>query len=135
MMKNMKSYIALFFCLSIMACSQKVTSVYYYDNTKVDDGEIFGESLERFFTRDENIHVYKVRSNKLEEELQKIKDSASAIPPSQELDDGYYGYAFITPSKDTLFAGYQLNYWKYRRNIISYSNDNLKSLINSKALK
>lgn len=134
-MKIIKLYVTLLFCLSAMACSQKITAVYYYDNTKVDDGEIFGESLERFFVQDKNIHVYNISSNRLDEELQKIRDSIKSVPSSQELDDGYYGYAFITASKDTLFAGYELNYWKYNRNVINYNNDVLKSIIETKAPK
>ena len=41
--------------------------------------------------------------------MKKIVDGLSLTEENSELDDGYYGYAFITSSKDTLFADYKKN--------------------------
>lgn len=128
-MRNIQLYIALLFCVAATSCGHKLTAIYYCDNTKVDDGEIFGESLGSFFDIDSNIHVYSVRSNRLDKELCKIRDSIKIVTSSLELDDGYYGYAFITSSRDTLFADYGLRHWKYRGKQLQYKGDFLNPFI------
>src|SRR5690349_4029709 len=107
MMKAIQFYIVIFFLADLFSCSKKITSVYYYDNTKVDDGEITSAYLKGFFVQEKNIHTYTVRSNVLNGELQRIRDSISKTKP-MDFDDGYYGYAFITAANDTLFADYNL---------------------------
>jgi hypothetical protein len=46
-----------------------------------------------------------------------------------DFDDGYYGYAFITTANDTLFADYNLTYWRYKEKGIFYKNEKLKTII------
>jgi len=128
-MKYCKIYIVAACCVSIISCSQKVTKIYYNDSSKVDDGEIFGEALHIFFIQDKSIHIYQIQSNNLNNELQKIKDSINSTLTSGELDDSRYTYAFITVSKDTLFADYRLSYWKYKRKSILYENEKVRLII------
>lgn len=128
-MKKLQFYIVIFSLAGLLSCSQKITSVYYYDNTKVDDGEITSAYLRGFFVQDKNIHTYTVRSNVLNDELQGIRDSIIKTKPIG-YDDGYYGYAFVTTANDTLFADYNLTYWRYKEKGIFYKNDELKTIIN-----
>ena len=92
MMKNTQSYIVIFCLAGLMSCSQKLISVYYHDNSKVDDGEITSTYLRGFFVQDKNIHTYTVRSNVLNKELQEIRDSISRTKPVENFDDSYYNY-------------------------------------------
>ena len=130
-MRKLKIYMALIvaFCIGTLSCSHKLTTVYYYDNTKLDDGDIGANETHLFFKEDKNVHTYKVRSKLLDKELKKIKNSIKNSPAVKEIDDGFYGYAFITASKDTLFADYKLTYWRSEGKGIIYSNDSLKSII------
>ena len=115
--------------MTAISCNPQVTKLYYYDNSKLDDGEIGATYLKGFFVQDKNVHTYAVRSHVLIQELQKIKDSIKKIIPVDEPDDGYYGYAFVTPYSDTIFSDYNLTYWRYRQARGSYKNDTLKSII------
>lgn len=130
-MRLAKFYLLLIGWIVISACNRNLTIVYYNDTSKVDDGEIFGEQLQLFFTAAENIHISKIQSGKLNVELKKIKDTLNLMPRSTEPDDGYYGYAFITPAKDTLFSDYGLAYWKSNGKSVLYKNEELKLLIHS----
>ena len=130
MMKNTQSYIVIFCLAGLMSCSQKLISVYYHENSKVDDGEITSTYLRGFFVQDKNIHTYTVRSNVLNKELQEIRDSISRTKPVENFDDSYYGYAFITTAKDTLYADNNLTYWRYKEKGVFYKTENLKSIIN-----
>jgi hypothetical protein len=130
-MRYSKAYIAAVFYVIITSCSQKITTVYYNDTTKVDDGEIFGEALQAFFVEDKNIYIYQVKSEKLSEELLKIIKIISAKVTVQEPDDSYYTYAFISASKDTLFTDYRLSYWKYKGKSVFYNGEQMKPLIDS----
>lgn len=132
-MKKVQSYIVVFCLAGLLSCSQKITSVYYYDNTKVDDGEITSTYLRGFFVQDKKVPIYAVRSNILNKELQGIRDSIIRRKPIDDFDDGYYGYAFITAAKDTLYADYNLTYWRYKAKGVFYENENLKSIINKAA--
>jgi hypothetical protein len=129
MMKKVQSYIAVFCVAGLLSCSQKLTSVYHYDNTKVDDGEITSTYLRGFFVQDKKVHLYTVRSNVLNQELQGIKDSITRRKPIYDFDDSYYGYAFVTAANDTLYADYNLAYWRYKEKGVFYANENLKSII------
>ena len=103
--------------------------MYYYSNTHVDDGEITSTYFRGFFIQDKNIYKYIVRSTNLSKELQKIRDSIIRTNPIDDFDDGYYGYAFITTAKDTLFADYNLTYWRYKTKGVFYKDTSLKSII------
>ncbi|HYC40779.1 MAG TPA: hypothetical protein VEB63_09840 [Chitinophagaceae bacterium] len=135
MTKNWKTYIAVTCSVGIISCSQKLTVVYYNDSSKVDDGEIYGEALYSFFDPDKNIHIYEIYSNDLDKKLQAVIDSISSRSLPQEPDDAYYNYAFITASRDTLFADYRLSYWKYHNKSVLYKNEKLKILIRDKVPK
>lgn len=128
-MKEIKMCLAVFCVMGILSCSQKIVSVYYYDNTKMDGGEISSSYLRGFFVQDKNIHTYSLRSNTLNNELQGIRDRIIGTKPTDGFDDGYYGYAFITAKKDTLFADYNLSYWRYKGKGVFYENEDLKSII------
>jgi len=117
------------FLMSLNSCSNKLTLVYYNDSRKVDDGEIYGEALHVFFIPDKNIQLYKIKRREINAVLFRIKDSLKNRPPTNEPDDGYYQYAFVTYKKDTLFADYRLNYWKYRNRISIYINEEFISAI------
>jgi hypothetical protein len=132
MMKKLQLYIIVFSFAAFLSCSQKMTAVYYYDNTKVDDGEITSAYLRGFFVQDKNIHTYSVHSNVLNNKLQEIKDSIIRAKPI-DFDDGYYGYAFVTTANDTLFADYNLTYWRYKEKGVFYTNEELKTIINKAA--
>ena len=116
-------------CLALLSCGHNKIVVYFNDNTKVDDGEIFGEQLSTFFTPDKHIYVRKIQSNQLQKELNKISDSLSLVEQDQELDDGYYGYAFITSTNDTLYADYNLNYWKSNKKRKALTSEKLKTIV------
>jgi hypothetical protein len=127
-MISKKAYSAILVSIYIIAisCNPQVTKLYYYDNTKLDDGEITATYLKGFFVQDKNVHEYAVRSHVLVQELKKIIDSITKIIPTDEFDDGYYGYAFIIPNSDTIFSDYNLSYWRHHQARGSYKNDTLK---------
>jgi hypothetical protein len=128
-MNQLKTYlVALIYC-TLLSCNQNITTIYYNDNTKVDDGEIFGEHLASFFAPDKNIYIQKIKSAGLKKELKIISDSLNLRDIDTELDDSYYGYAFITSSKDTLFASYSLSYWKSRHKSMSIQPQKLNTMI------
>lgn len=131
-MKKRQFYIVVFCLAGLLSCNQKITSVYYYDNTKVDDGEITSTYLRGFFVEDKKVHISTVRSNVLNKELQGIRDSIIRRTPIDNFDDGYYGYAFVT-GEDTLYADYNLTYWRYKEKGVFYENEKLKSIINKAA--
>lgn len=132
-MKYWKTFITVACCIGIISCSQQLTVVYNNDSSKVDDGEIYGDALHTFFLPNKNIGIYEIRSNDLNKKLQGIMDSIRLVTLVQEPDDAYYKYAFITSSKDTLFADYRLSYWKYQGKCVFYEDDKLKLLIDNKA--
>ena len=124
----LKFCIIVSFLTGLFSCSQKVISVYYYDVSKVDGGEITAAYLRGFFV-EKNVHTSIVRSDILNEELKKIKDSINKMPLVEDFDDSYYGYAFVTEAKDTLFADYNLTYWRYKERRAFYKGKNLKPTI------
>lgn len=115
-MDRCKICLAFITCMAIFSCNRYTTVAYYNDNTQVDDGEIFGDHLASFFKPDNYIYIKRVDSKTLHIELGKIADSLRVVLQDEELDDSYYGYAFITSKKDTLFSDYSLSYWKNSNN-------------------
>jgi len=127
--KKAYSAILVTIYMTAISCNPQVTKLYYYDNSKLDDGEIGATYLKGFFVPDKNVHTYAIRSPVLIQELKKIIDSIKKIIPADDFDEGFYGYAFITPYSDTIFSDYNLSYWRYNRARGSYKNDTLKSII------
>ena len=122
----MKNYVIGFLIVAFLSCSPKTVAVYHYDNSKVDDGDITSANLNGFFSGDKSVHAYRLRSRVLNEQLQAIKDSIVRAKAVEDLDDGYYGYAFITAAHDTLFADYDLAYWRYESKSVAYKTLHLK---------
>lgn len=122
----MKKLIVIILGFCIVSCSQKLTLVYYNDVSKVDDGEIFGQELQRFFSRNDNIKVVSIKSNSFNKLLKTVGDSIKQYESENYSDDNYYGYAFVTANRDTLFADYHLQNWKYKGKRGKYENNKIK---------
>jgi hypothetical protein len=92
-----KSKVGLFFIFSLIlfSCNRNLTVIYFNDNSKTDDGEIFGDRISSFFITDKNIFIHKIHSKELRNELKTVSGSLKQTQPDLELDDSYYGYAFI----------------------------------------
>ena len=127
-MKSIKLHILLTFCLIFFSCNNKVISVFYYDTAKVNDGEIGAQSTYLFFKKGERNFNIKINSNPLKTQLQKIKHDIDLRIIDYDFDDGFYGYAFITATEDTLYADYSWRYWRYNGKGILYMNDTLKTI-------
>lgn len=114
----------------ILSCNNQKVIIYTQDNTKNDDGEIFGSNLKAFFNdNSSNININSIRSNELSKKLLSIKEKIQIVNNNIEPDDSYYEYVFIN-KKDTLYADYRLEFWKYGNKGILYKlDDNTKKQI------
>jgi hypothetical protein len=119
----------------LLACNNKLTTLYYSDTSQVSDGEIFGEALNGFFYPNKHIYTYKIRLKNISQKLIEIKDSLSVKPKDIEPDDAYYDYAFITASNDTLFSDTRLKYWKYNSRGGLFDIGDMKTLIEATVKK
>jgi hypothetical protein len=128
-MNRLKRLFSVSLILVLLSCNHHNAVVYFNDNSKVDDGEIFGEGLHAFFSPDQNIYVRSINNPDLQRGLREIVDSLIKTSTNLELDDGYYGYAFVTSSRDTLFANYSLTYWKLKQKRMSITNAKVTAIV------
>ena len=128
-MKAFYKYLIVFLCCCTASCSSKVIMIFYNDTSKVDDGEIFGSELNRFFLKEESTLYFKTKSVYLDKELINIKKKSTVNSKFINKDDSYYSYAFITKQGDTLFANEHLDLWRYRNKIVNLKNQKLVNKI------
>ncbi|SIT25982.1 hypothetical protein SAMN05421786_1173 [Chryseobacterium ureilyticum] len=109
----------------VLSCTSKEVLIYKHDNTKNDDGEIFGSNLKPFFNKNPNIYTVSINSKKISKKLLLIKEEIETVNNNVNPDDRYYEYAFIVNKKDTLYTDYRLEFWRYGNNEISYKLDDV----------
>ncbi|WP_300686454.1 hypothetical protein [Chryseobacterium sp.] len=117
----------------VLSCTSKEVLIYKHDNTKNDDGEIFGSNLKSFFNKNPNIYTVSINSKEISKKLLLIKEEIETVNNNVNPDDSYYEYAFIINKKDTLYTDYRLEFWRYGNNWISYKLDDVtkKTIISS----
>lgn len=119
----MKQIFLLSVISTILSCNNQKVVIYNHDNTQNDDGEIFGSNLKPFFIHNSpNINVTTIKSIGFSKKLLSIKERIQIKNNIIEPDDSYYEYAFIN-KKDTLYADYRLEFWRYGNKGISYRLD------------
>ena len=109
------------------SCKSSKVILYYHDTSNIDDGEFFGDDVSGFFHVNKRIYIYKVKSQRTSAELQNIVSTLQQKSADQEIDDGWYEYAFITKSNDTLYADYRVAYWKLKDSKGAWKSSYLKS--------
>ena len=129
----MKRIFLLLVIPTILSCSNQKVVIYNHNNTQNDDGEIFGSNLKPFFVYNSpNINVITIKSNGFSKKILSIKEKIQIKNNIIEPDDSYYEYAFIN-KKDTLYADYRLEFWRYGNKGISYKlGDNTKREITNR---
>ena len=121
----MKRIFLLLVVFTILSCNNQKVVMYNHDNTQNDDGEIFGSNLRPFFAHNSsNINVTTIKFNGFSKKLLSIKEKIQIKNNIIEPDDSYYEYAFIN-KKDTLYADYRLEFWRFRNKGISYKLDDI----------
>ena len=118
MLKKVVFYMILFGLL--MSCTM-TTRIYYYDTSKFDDGEIWGDAIIYFFSENSDIVITQSNSKKLGLELINIKENVLKKGTIIEKDDSPYEFAFVTQDKDTLYSNGLIE-WRYRNRKGKVSN-------------
>jgi len=108
-------FVFVFSLYTFSSCKSSKIILYYHDTSDIDDGEFFGDSgVSGFFSANKRVRIYKVKSHQVSSELKNIVSMLQQKGPDLEEDDGWYQYAFITTSHDTLYADHRVAYWKYK---------------------
>ena len=128
-MKNTANYLTiLFLTIVLTSCSCSKTVIYYNNINQIDDGEIFGDRLKDFFTKDKRIQVELLNSSYFENELIKVLNLFDKSQNITIFDDNYYDYAFIVNKKDTLFSSKELTSWRFKNKYLKYKSSKKRFL-------
>jgi hypothetical protein len=92
--------------------NQSAIRIYQNDTSQVDDGEIWGSSLRLFFIKDEHILLATSHSRDLSNELLRVKSLLNKTKSDKTDDYYWYDFAFILPSKDTLYTDRKFHRWR-----------------------
>ena len=126
-MKGFQLIISLGLLCFLFSCKTSVI-VYYHDTRNYDDGEIWGSDLSLFFKNEEDIKINKIQSEEIYTELMKIKKELNLCENVVEIDDGFYEYAFVVKTTDTLYTNGAFEDWRYK-NFKSKVTNSIKSLM------
>ncbi|MEZ4777333.1 MAG: hypothetical protein R3D00_29420 [Bacteroidia bacterium] len=131
--------IGIFTLLSSCKGSLKI---YFYnlDKTKVDDGELWGDSrFLLFLEENERIETKVLKESVIAKELNTILKAIKSCNPNIPVfdgllyDDGYYEYAFVfNKQPDTLYTNDLFDEWRYKDQKMKVKNsmkDLLKTII------
>lgn len=117
-MKKISALVLISFI--VLSCMSKEITMYHYDNSKYDGGEIDAGSLNFFFNnKNQDTKIFLIKSSCLKSELEKISKKIDSIKNQDDFDFGHYYNAFIL-KKDTLYSDYDLNYWRDSNKGIAY---------------
>ena len=98
-----------------------ISKVIYYDVGNMDDGDIWDSDIMDFFYNKKRLIEIHKYSYKLNFEIKRILNIVKN-QDSQEINETFYEYAFISNSNDTIYTNSYFEIWRYKNKKLKVPN-------------